>query len=507
MLKTLDSVAQTLCLPSDHNPVRYPTYPSIDKTALFEYRFQNTISLKGTQPATPSNTHGRRRFVLTRDPAAPVLVDTDFLPSPISSPVTGNAMIAVTETINTDSSPGTGSDFSIDFNRIGPYDSANTLSRRHIFGVYDSKHWWVVPWCLDATGVAYTPVNRVGVRARAQDGTVYTAGNYEIQIEWVDSSGVLRSLTTENTQIEYKTIVDPILVRVTSLTAHTGFPAGPFNCELFLLVPSADTVVRSLGHVYDNGVNPEYFNAVAPFESSRLNATSMLLTNVTKVLNKEGTVLATRVLTSFDNGGSPMRADIPMISATNPDTRYFGALEKGSYCYTAPDQESLSFKSSIIGDGSNEAGNLGEKPYAILDLSPRYYNVVLLSDPDSTEDTQIAMSVDQHWEFRTMSTLFLLDYSRMPLEVYHAAMLAVLKAGLFFENINHKQILSLVGRGIKFASPLVASAVGGPPAAMMAKLATAAVSSAVKHVKQGKANKRPKPDKKGKGSMKQASLK
>jgi hypothetical protein len=83
-LKTLDQVAQTICLPNERAPVRLPTYPSIDKTALFRYRYQNTVSLKDEELVSYGgsdalNIPGRKRFLLSRDPAAPLLVDTPHL--------------------------------------------------------------------------------------------------------------------------------------------------------------------------------------------------------------------------------------------------------------------------------------------------------------------------------------------------------------------------------------------------------------------------------------------
>ena len=65
------------------------------------------------------------------------------------------------------------------------------------------------------------------------------------------------------------------------------------------------------------------------------------------------------------------------------------------------------------------------------------------------------MTLDTHWEFRTISTLYTLDYSRMPMEVYHAAMLTVVKAGFFYENNSHTRILRMLRTGLEFSAPML----------------------------------------------------
>ena len=138
-----------------------------------------------------------------------------------------------------------------------------------------------------------------------------------------------------------------------------------------------------------------------------------------------------------------------------------------------------------------------ERP--VMNLNPRYMNAVILTDMDMTDDSQLALTLDTHWEFRTISTLYQLDYSRMPIETYHAAMLAVMRAGLFYENNTHQKILQAVGKGLKYAAPLV-------PGGNMLQLAHSA-AQAVINSRGNKKKPAAKPSKQTKGSMKQKGFK
>jgi len=202
--------------------------------------------------------------------------------------------------------------------------------------------------------------------------------------------------------------------------------------------------------------------------------------------------------------------DESTASATNPATRYYGALERGSYNFTVPDSESLTFVTPYnkIDDSIQQPGSLVQRTYAVMTPQDRYYNIVFLTDGDAKESpSSVAVNLDLHFEFRTRSTLFQLDYSRLPMEAYHAATLAVLKAGLFYENEWHKALLNGVVRASKWAAPVLGAAAGNP-----AGLVAAAAKVAVERMRQQKPGKQPakaKPKQRklaSKGNMKQKTL-
>jgi hypothetical protein len=558
-LKSLDEVAQTICLPNERAPIRLPTYPSIDKTAVFRYRYQNTQSLRDVAEPSDQNVVGRKRFLLTRDPAAPLLIDTVHT---LQQAISGNptvytgSVLARSETVDINAETVVyDTSASVTFSKMYPWEFYSRLPS----GEFDSKQWFVVPKTLDASGKASGFLGEVGMALFRTDTVnpdpkpieTYRIGqpvtdlpvgahllDYTITIETIDSDGVTSSMildmdytktTAPGTPYTGFYPIDPntALIRIKALT-YTGalkrktasgaltdesgsvFPTLLLAERGSIRPPATLKSFRCLSYPA-TAVNPEFYNSVAPFRSTRLNASALLLTNVTKVLNKEGTVESSRVIFNPDSGRTFMDADVPTVSTSNPETRYFGALEKGAYTFTAPDQESLVFTTpyeivrvndSLMGVGGGAIPVVvperqTERP--VMNLNPRYMNAVILTDLDTTDDSQLALTLDTHWEFRTISTLYQLDYSRMPIETYHAAMLAVMRAGLFYENNTHQKILQAVGKGLKFAAPLV-------PGGNMLQLAHSA-AQAVMDSRAKKKKPAATPSKQTKGSMKQKGFK
>lgn len=565
-LKSLDDVAQAICLPNERAPVRLPTYPSIDKTALFRYRYQNTQSLREAAPASEFNVLGRKRFLVTRDPAAPLLLDTvHYLQQDIGANtlyyegsilVRAESFNIVSIEPNHEVNPLLRTS-TVTFEKMYPIEKYATLP----CGEYDSQQWFLIPKTLNSQGKSMGFLDSIGVGlfldgeyrgGRVQSfrpgadlvPPLYDVGrtvlDYTVTLEIMASDGTRTSLVCDH-DFSYSVhgtanpIVNTGLVSFSLDNAMVRIKSITYNGQVMLVAPN-DTlnpypspvsvhpvIVLSRNKAtpgYGNPlpfrclslppakVNPEYYNSVAPFRSTRLNASALLLTNVTKVLNKEGTVESSRLLIDPSSGGTLHNADVVTVSASNPETRYFGALEKGAYTFTAPDQESLVFTTPYESLHVNESQDYDphnvektvERP--VLNLCARYVNCIITTDLDATDDTQLALTLDTHWEFRTISTLYTLDYSRMPIEVYHAAMLACMRAGFFYENNTHQRILSAVGKGLKFAAPLV-------PGGNLLQLAHSAAQAVADHrAKKKKPPAAPQHGKaKGKGNMSQKGLK
>lgn len=565
-LKSLDDVAQAICLPNERAPVRLPTYPSIDKTALFRYRYQNTQSLREAAPASEFNVLGRKRFIVTRDPAAPLLLDTVhylqqsvganpfYYEGSILARAESFSIVSIEPPHEVNPLLRTST---VSFEKMYPMESYSTLP----CGEYDSQQWFLVPKVLNSQGKSTGFLDSIGV-GLFYDGEqkggriqsyrpsatltppIYSVGtnvmDYTVTLEIMASDGTRTSLVCdhdftysasgyENPIVNTGLVsfsLDNAMVRIKSLTYNGQvMVVGDNNTLVPFLSPVSvhPVIVLSRNKAtpgYGNPlpfrclslppakVNPEYYNSVAPFRSTRLNASALLLTNVTKVLNKEGTVESSRLLINPGSGGTIHDADVVTVSASNPETRYFGSLEKGAYTFTAPDQESLVFTTPYQSVHVNEIENYDphnvervvERP--VLNLCARYVNCIITTDLDATDDTQLALTLDTHWEFRTISTLYTLDYSRMPIEVYHAAMLACMRAGFFYENNTHQRILNAVGKGLKFAAPLI-------PGGNMLQLAHSAAQAAVNH--HAKKKKPPAASQqakaKGKGTMSQKGFK
>jgi hypothetical protein len=530
------------------------------------------------------NIPGRKRFLLSRDPAAPLLVDTPHVLQnswgPNSTVFDGTIFVRGESIGLIDYTADDDTIHSVEIDKCYPIDFYQTLPA----GILDGKEWFVVPRTLDAHGKSQGFLDRICVglvtegstpvagnprdyglirtyrRDNIQDVPAGVAGDlcldYTITIETLSYTGVTQdvvfafdwsiangtganALDPNVTMVRIKSVNYGGTVHVLQGSPTTVGPSAPIGICYPVLGLSRFNTQAAIAPISfrclslpSTPINPEYYNSIAPFQSTRLNSSALLLTNVTKVLNKEGTVQSSRLLFNPHAGRTFHHADVVGVSTSNPDTRYFGALEKGAYTFTAPDQESLKFvtpyRTVTVNDTGTADGNVTpltliprrhvERP--VLDLSAKYYNCIICADLDSTDDTQLAMTLDTHWEFRTISTLYALDYSRMPMEVYHAAMLAVVKAGFFYENDSHSRILRMLSTGLKFAAPMVAGYAASIPAGFLNAQATSmAAKGAVNLLQRGavkahaayKANQQKKkntqkPKNKEKGNMRQKGL-
>lgn len=499
-LRVLDEVAKSICMPAEHRAVRYPTYPATEMTGLFDYRFNETLTVAADAPGSATNKSGTTRHVLTRDVGGTYLRDAEW------KYTTSGSIKFLTEMINV---IYTLADADYSYRRMCPHDTNNRFPVLN----YQNKEWALVPTFINSGAVAVAgPHFAVDV---FRNGVVEaTANKYSVVVEWYTTDGDLHSKVLGNRTLT-SLATNAVAMRVASITIPTGSvqPTEVLQCLLGFVLHNDPGVMKLLQHPYDWGVNPEYHNASAPFISTRCNSSSLLLTNVTKVLNKEGTVLGARMVGTLNGDKTtPLFnfVDVSTASATNPATRYYGALERGSYNFTVPDNESLTFVTPYnkLDDSIITPGSVVQRTYAVMTPQDRYYNIVFLTDGDAAETpSSIAVNLDLHFEFRTRSTLFQLDYSRLPIEAYHAATLAVLKAGLFYENEWHKALLNGVLKATKWAAPVLGAAAGNP-----AGLVAAAAKAAVSQIQRHKPAKKPAPKQSKKhksttkGSMKQKTL-
>lgn len=445
---SLPNAAKTVALPSEFQPVRYPTFPAIERTGVLDYKKTETVKMSSIG----------HRFVLTRDPGVPYLLDR----SPPTTYFRTNVYSATT-----DYDPGATYLLSESFT------GASTLTPNgpslHNCGYFFIEHlarFWI-PILSPASG---------GLRAFS---TIFSSSapaarlpacDYVIEFEVLTETGQI-TVTTQTGAIpagqsfyEEASNGGPsgLAFRLKSLSISNVDAGSVAGTNLSLLIKIAHTGE----FLATSGVNPEFDNSKVPFESTRINASSLLLTNVTKVINKEGTVLASRMLMSPMEGSWPWTIQSDSLNRTHPSERYFGALEKGSYTFTAPDSESLEFHQSYkpirlfdLGDNGNTVRWVEGNGYlGVLNSRKSYFNAIYCSDDDISTPTSLAVTLDIHYEFRTVSTLFTLSTSAMPIEDYHKVQLILNEIGFFYENDSHwgtvvKRVLSAVNQGINFLAP------------------------------------------------------
>lgn len=190
-----------------------------------------------------------------------------------------------------------------------------------------------------------------------------------------------------------------------------------------------------------------YTASAQPFLNTRLTAVAALFTNVTKALNKEGTVIAARL--------NPDAVDVWNVEDTtysdiHPSEKFFYGLENGFYTYAAPSTDLADFRDYTYHLTGTVMAN-GVVPVFRLDNNAMV-NSFTFKDPDG--GTQLAVNLDWHIEFRNSSQLWPVALSTIKLEDLHAAQLVMASAGCFFDNIDHQAILSKIAAALRFISPL-----------------------------------------------------
>ncbi len=195
----------------------------------------------------------------------------------------------------------------------------------------------------------------------------------------------------------------------------------------------------------------EFANSTLPWMSTRVTATAFLGTNVTQVLNKGGTVMCGRLPPQVT---SPWAATLSQVNALHPAEKAFLPLETGVYTFLPPSHDMLEFNDYTVQTVSAipVANALAIAPLYALDNTSLCHVIYITAGP-STES--LAVTADWHLEFRTSSALFNIGVCATPMEVLHQAQMAMAEAGFFFDNIDHKAILSKVMTAMKRFAPFV----------------------------------------------------
>lgn len=211
--------------------------------------------------------------------------------------------------------------------------------------------------------------------------------------------------------------------------------------------------------------------SLAPYASTRSTALSALLSNVSKVQLKQGTIKASRLSSDTSAFWSAREAQ---IDAAHPAERYFGAAENGCYLVAPPSSESEGFKNTVV--PMTTISSIDQNN--VLAISIARHVPIVNPDTDTpfllavvveetvVDETQIAITVDHHLEFRTTSPLFQVGISAVPLEMYHSAQLVIAQAGYIFENETHWKDLAM--RVARIAATVIPALFPGGTAARVA---------------------------------------
>lgn len=454
---SLDDLALSLVLPHEHKPVRFPVVPAALTSLL------NVMSA-GTIPIADGTA---TRAFLCRDPAYPLWIEKTFTSATfyiesVGSPTTWNLtaranavmMLPVWDGVNADNAPPVVNGIAI---------TPGAMIDNGVIGNAPGTQAIFIPpgsqFCIrlftgvagGGTGIEFEICYQLGgeefvstVVASANGGGFLFSGpaGGTTPVNGVLSEGIIpygmchiRQMRTTATGPTAN--ANPILQVG---WASSGIVGSPTATPVKLFAPY--------------GPPPEFGASTVPYGRTRLNASAALFTNVSSVLNKEGTVLAGRLRPSVVD---PWNFQTANLNAVHPSMRYFGPLEKGLYTFTSPTGNDAGFADAWITMPSVAPSNPSARPlFNYKDIG--MYNAMIFSDlGSSSAGTQLAVSSYGHLEFESSSALFTPGVSYLTLEHLHAAEVALLQFGHFHENPTHWAIIAAAAKqALQIVGPMIA---------------------------------------------------
>lgn len=409
----LSELARSVALPKENPARRLPTFPYVARTAV--------VSLEHTGTAETSLSKVLRAS-LTRFPSAPLWLSQDF-PDRRATFLNDSLFYAY-------SKPATNRTFSI----FGASSPAAFVS----YGGLD--------YCLYPQGAA--------VYAQAWGTAGLIEATALIFSDEDPGAFTLKPFDFNTTLNQW----DPVSLPAGTVGVHvtrTGINATDVWLHFFgsnLLWPVRVPVLDDIPFVYSD---------------TRCTAAAVLFSNVTRVLEKEGTVRGARLI-----AGTPYQNAVPAwpgawqsldLNDIHPSEKYFGAMENGVYTYTLHTPESELFQDAVFrtillgGPPPNPTTANGYLQAPRLNAITGAFSALEFVDVDATSATTLAYTLNFHLEFRTTSPVFEIGFSAVPIEAYHSATVALAATPVFFENPVHwRSLVSLIARGLSLAIPLVA---------------------------------------------------
>lgn len=409
----VSDIAKAIAIPQEHRPIRIPTYPSLERSAVLHLQQTRTLKVGAA---------GYFDAMLFRSPVHPLW--GTYQPS------TSNAAVYCSWNYTASTILTTTTSMPINAGVFGTPQGVGV-------GGPDWAAVTPVGYGKDGLPYMYIPAN---VLFQATLNSTATFTTWEMDLECYygtdDSSERLSIMLTgsgvfgNGLSINANAWVRPVALRFTAAPTVAGnltyvnigfFGGGSFNA------PNAP-IIASFFPLFPV---PEIQNSVTPYYSTRCTAAAVLFSNVTAVLQKEGTVQAGRLNVSSGYPYDPSFS-FGVLTSLHPQEKYFGKLEDGLYAFSLPSAESDTFRDCV------SLSAIASKPFPLFHIEGfGYYQHMRFSDLDATSATQLAITLDYHLEFRSSSMLFNLGYSSLPLEAYHEAQLALVKMGTFFENPKH----------------------------------------------------------------------
>lgn len=397
--KGVDAIAKTILLPHDRAPMRLPTFPNLERTAVCNFE----VNL-----STNSATLGLPTLLGTvcRNAACPLWIERKI-------PNTDEGRASVTCIIKT---PVTGGEH---HQQEHPYIEA---CGDYAPVGWDGRREWV-----------YFPTDKV-TGTTAMGIWNYASASIVADITSVDKFGEIRT-HKENLSPGDNTLA--ITWQTDSWLCFNTLTIPPTtNAAAIAIYPRTNVTILSPAFA-----PPEASVSAAPYTSSRMTSLAVLASNVSRVQVKQGTVTAARL---SSEGRAFWAVDEEDFTSVHPADRYFGPAENGLYIVAPPTQESevmrdhVRRKDRVAAMSQNGYSYTGSVWAPLVDPdTDSTFMAFMFQEETGIDETLLAITVDMHLEFRTSSPLFQVGISCVPLEQYHAAQLVVAQTGYFFENPTH----------------------------------------------------------------------
>jgi hypothetical protein len=488
-LKNITGLARQISLPGEHAPLRFPSFPALERTATMAFNAPTTINVSSTLSDSGSE------LTLFRSPTYPVWADfyTDYY-----AIVEGTTSRALTSTggvtiQNLTADPA--------YNNVMIYPNYRTSPTGQypgytaVNGSFPSKRWpvlgrdsgleyiFVPRYCTVfltvCTQVVTTAATNLGITLEQWVGPgevntietlgVILSGNRATTAAVVAKSDFGRWIRLREIAAQMPDTA-PQLYYSLCVTTGAALNGGPLTTGAGLITTTFDPLPTPRPNLHLPVAEPvEFANSILPWQATRVTSAAVLCTNVTQVLNKNGTVLCGRLSPNINDAWTCTPSTLMNL---HPAEKAFLPMETGMYTYAPPSTDLVFFTDCTL----NVSQGAPQTPIFSLPNTALYNKAFFKCSVDEV----LALTCSWHIEFRTTSSLFTVGLSAMSLESLHAAQLALTELGYFFENNNHKGILGkVVGLAKKYAPNVLANV---HPALGLAAKAGIALASKQKQI-------------------------
>jgi hypothetical protein len=473
-LQGMTALEKAIALPHEYPAQRYPSFPALERTATMAFNLPVSLGFP--------NGSTEMKGLLCRQPAWPLWVQQtqQSVAQLVAYPTTGPAGVSEAILTNNSRTPFLVAERPIDY--FNTSKTGSTL-RPGLSGVLSPNWTYPLLGGMDTRVYTFVPANSYlslvfGMRTHTVNtGATFIASIlYEVwqsptdciqvntpdfTVDQLNLGGFYNAgITSENQWIR------PLEIRVSSgITTDITDPTvsviwstgSPLYIQSAVTQGSFTFSDRSATLLVPVGPVPEFDVTERPWQDTRTTAAAVLMTNVTKVLNKEGTVLAGRLPNTYDDMWNFTTGS---LSQLHPAEKAMLALETGFYTYAPPSTDMASFWDHAL-FRANVFTGLASCPLFRLD-NTSYGNCFVLTDSDANTPSTFAVNLDWHIEFRNNSTLFPIGMSSITLEAFHQAILQLVSHGFFFSNDKHKGLIGKIVSASKLANKYVSPVLPGP---------------------------------------------